>query len=75
MAKVDLDIKRDGYITASYLQGILNQMADAVEEKILALDSVVAEQRCLIQRLERELDQERRIRLSMGARLSRRIRS
>ncbi|MEX3315665.1 hypothetical protein [Sulfitobacter sp. PS-8MA] len=63
--RVNLNIQRNGYITAKVLQDILEPFAEEVANVLGNLKDQNDELRGEVKALRRELDTERRLRLSM----------
>lgn len=75
MAELKLNYTKDGVITASYLQDVLNTVANEFEAQLRRVIDIVEDQNKAIQRLSRDVEQERRLRMAVEAQRGRRIRS
>jgi len=65
---VDLNIRKDGYVSGRQLETILTAMADEVSKAIEVMGDLMQEQKSEIKKLRMDLEAERRLRLSMKPR-------
>lgn len=65
---VDLDIKKDGYVSGQQLETILESMVAELGKVFDVVGGKLEKQQADIKRLQSELDAERRLRLSAGRR-------